>query len=237
MQILAALRFFAIGSYQKGIGNDYLVSISQPATSRAIKAVATSITEILANEWIQFPTTEEKRAALKHRFQEKRNFKGVVGCIDCTHIAIVKPSNHEEAYANHKGFHSINVQAVASHDLEILSINARFPGTVHDNFIWRHSAVRDEMIRLYNSGDRSTWLLGDAGYSLELWLMTPITNAPEGSAEERYTQCHTSTRNCIERMFGVLKNVWRCLLNHRVLHYKSIKAANIIIVCAVLHNM
>lgn len=27
-QVLAALRFFAIGSYQKGIGNDYLISIS-----------------------------------------------------------------------------------------------------------------------------------------------------------------------------------------------------------------
>lgn len=67
MQILAALRFFAIGSYQKGIGNDYLVSISQPAVSRAIKAVAVGITEQLANEWIQFPRTEEKRAALKRR--------------------------------------------------------------------------------------------------------------------------------------------------------------------------
>lgn len=82
-----------------------------------------------------------------------------------------------------------------------------------------------------------SFITGDAGYSLEPWLMTPITNAPEGSAEERYTQCHTSTRNCVERMFGVLKNVWRCLLSHRVLHYKPIMAANIIISCAVLHNM
>lgn len=67
LQVFAALRFFAIGSYQKGIGNDYLLSISQPATSRAIKAVATGITDLLAHEWIQFPTTEEKRAALKRR--------------------------------------------------------------------------------------------------------------------------------------------------------------------------
>lgn len=99
------------------------------------------------------------------------------------------------------------------------------------------TTIRDEMIRLYNSGDRSTWLLGDAGYSLEPWLMTPITNAPEGSAEVRYTECHTSTRNCVERMFGVLKSVWRCRLSHRVLHYSPIIAAKIIITCAVLHNM
>jgi len=66
-QVLIALRFFAIGSYQKGIGNDYLLSVSQPAVSRAIKATAVGITQILANEWIQFPRTEEKRAALKQR--------------------------------------------------------------------------------------------------------------------------------------------------------------------------
>ncbi|XP_011863460.1 PREDICTED: putative nuclease HARBI1 [Vollenhovia emeryi] len=93
------------------------------------------------------------------------------------------------------------------------------------------------MIRLYNSGDRSTWLLGDSGYGLEPWLMTPITNAPEGSAEAQYTQCHSSTRNCIERTFGVLKNTWRCLLKHRVLHYKPIVVSNIVITCAVLHNI
>ncbi|XP_071582183.1 putative nuclease HARBI1 [Temnothorax nylanderi] len=158
--VLTALRFFAIGLYQKGVGNDYLVSISQPAVSRAIKAVAVGITEILANKWIQFSRTEEKREALKRRFQEERNFKGVIGCIDCTHVTIVRPKKHEEAYANHKGFHSIYEQAIASHDLEILNINARFPGTVHDAFIWRYFAIRDEMIRLYDLGDRSTWLLG-----------------------------------------------------------------------------
>ncbi|XP_011860407.1 PREDICTED: putative nuclease HARBI1 [Vollenhovia emeryi] len=155
-------QFFATGSYQKCVGNDYLTSVSQPAVSRAIKAVAVSITELLTHQWIQFPRTEEKRTASKRRFQEARQFKGVIGCIDCTHVAIVKPSIHEEVYSNHKGFHSINVQAVSSHDLEILSLNARFPGTVHDSFIWRHSAVRNEMIR-------------DSGYGLEPWLMTPIT--------------------------------------------------------------
>ncbi|XP_032690812.1 putative nuclease HARBI1 [Odontomachus brunneus] len=173
------------------------------------------ITQLLANEWIKFPNTNEKRAALKERFQKERNFKGVIGCIDCTHVAIVRPTHHEESYLNHKGFHSINVQAIASHDLEILNINARFPGSVHDNFIWRYSAVSDFMQQFYDSGDRSTWLLGDAGYGLEPWLMTPITDAAAESAEARYTQCHTSTRNCIERTFGLLKNVWRCLLSHR----------------------
>jgi len=63
--------------------------------------------------------------------------------------------------------------------------------------------------------------------------MTPIIDAPEGNAEARYTQCHTSARNYVERM-SVLKNVWKCL---RVLHYKPIMASNVITACAVLHNI
>ena len=35
---------------------------------------------------------------------------GVVGCIDGTHIRIVKPKNHEKAYVNRKNYHSLNVQ-------------------------------------------------------------------------------------------------------------------------------
>lgn len=80
-------------------------------------------------------------------------------------------------------------------------------------------------------------LIGDAGYGLEPWLMTLIINAQEGSAEARYTECHSSTRNCVERMFGVLKKTWRCLLSHRVLHYVPIMTSNIIIACSVLHNI
>lgn len=79
-------------------------------------------------------------------------------------------------------------------------------------------------------------ITGALGYGLEPWLMTPM-DAIEGSAEARYTQCHTATRNCVERMFGVLKCIWKCLLQHRVLHYEPLIASYIIIACAVLHNI
>lgn len=48
---------------------------------------------------------------------------GVVGAIDCTHIAILKPHAHEEHFINRKGYPSMNVQAVI---FEILYLIARF---------------------------------------------------------------------------------------------------------------
>lgn len=52
------------------------------------------------------------------RFYEKHQMPGVIGCIDCTHVAIVAPPvDHEQyperVYVNRKNYHSINVQLVS----------------------------------------------------------------------------------------------------------------------------
>ncbi|XP_039311302.1 putative nuclease HARBI1 [Solenopsis invicta] len=48
-------------------------------------------------------------------FYTEYGFPGVVGCIDCTHVAIFPPSKNNEMYPEHvyvnrKGYHSINTQ-------------------------------------------------------------------------------------------------------------------------------
>lgn len=67
--------------------------------------------------------------------------------------------------------------------------------------------------------------------------MTPITDAPEGSPEAKYTEIHGRARVVIENTFGRLKNRWRCVNKHRTLHYKPQKCAKIIMGCSVLHNI
>lgn len=52
---------------------------------------------------------------LYSRFYEKHRFPGEVGCIDCTHVAVVAPNENEHIYVNRKGYHSINVQLVSIH--------------------------------------------------------------------------------------------------------------------------
>lgn len=68
-------------------------------------------------------------------------------------------------------------------------------------------------------------------------MLTPIREVQPNTPEERFNNRLKSARNLIERCNGVLKNRFRCLLKHRVLHYSPQKAGLIINACVCLHNM
>lgn len=59
-------------------------------------------------------TREERQAARTKFANAPQPFAGTIGAIDCTFINILGPSEHEEAYVNHHGNHSLNVQAVSN---------------------------------------------------------------------------------------------------------------------------
>lgn len=67
--------------------------------------------------------------------------------------------------------------------------------------------------------------------------MVPILHPIEGTPEEAFSKSLCETRQIIERCNGVLKQVFRCLLQHRTLHYHPTAAARIVYACCILHNM
>ncbi|XP_071477601.1 putative nuclease HARBI1 [Diadema antillarum] len=157
-----------------------------------------------------------------------------VGCIDCTHIYLRAPNNNAQVYINRKGRASINPQAIVDADLRFVNVVARWPGSTHDAFIWENSHVCQDF---RNGRFPSGWLLGDSGYGLQPWLLTPILR-PQSAAEERYNNSLTSTRTCVERAFGLLKARFRCLdRSGGVLCYSPERVCKIILSCCVLHNM
>ncbi|KYQ58969.1 Putative nuclease HARBI1 [Trachymyrmex zeteki] len=79
--------------------------------------------------------------------------------------------------------------------------------------------------------------VGDDGYGLKLWLMTPLKNEPPGSPSYRYNDDLCKARSCVERFFGIWKSVFRCLSAQRQLMYEPSMAGKIVNACAVLHNM
>jgi len=78
-------------------------------------------------------------------------------------------------------------------------------------------------------------LLGDGGYLLCSYFMTPLQNL-RTRAEQLYNESHIRTRNTIERVFGIWKRRFPILaLGSRF--QKVNKILPVIVATAVLHNI
>ncbi|XP_050547929.1 putative nuclease HARBI1 [Daktulosphaira vitifoliae] len=241
-KVLTALRFFASGSYQQDIGENRASSVSQPSVSKCITEVCNAFNmPTIFNKYVKFPSTLNELNHLRQEFTNEYGIPGVIGIVDCTHVAIVPPQTNgpcpEHIYVNRKNYHSINVQLICDSNMGILNVNAKYPGSTHDSYIWRRSNVSSVMEKMHDEGMRSYYLLGDSGYALKPWLLTPLHNPDPSTPEGRYNEWICKTRSLIERTNGLLKMRFRCLLKHRVLHYHPIKASKIINACVVLHNI
>ncbi|XP_032799245.2 putative nuclease HARBI1 [Daphnia magna] len=104
------------------VGN--VLRISQSSVSRAVHNVSLALS-IISRNYVSFPDDLVK---VKRDFQNVGRMPGVIGCIDGTHVRIVRPVNFKKAYVNRKNYHSINVQGICDADCRYLSINATKPG-------------------------------------------------------------------------------------------------------------
>jgi hypothetical protein len=186
----------------------------------------------MASAHITFPVNQQAAAATARAFFDIAGIPQVLGVIDCTHVRIRRPREDAAAFVNRKGFHSINVQAVCDARLQFTNIVARWPGCSHDAFIFRQSALND----LLANGRVAGYLLGDAGYPLRPYLLTPF-RSPQTNAERNFNRRLSRTRATIERAFGILKSRFRCLdASGGALQFHPSKVCSIILACCVLHN-
>lgn len=104
----------------------------------------------LAPRFIKFPTTQAEIDQTKEQFLNTFHCPGVLSIVDGTHVAVSALSRLvEHAYVNRKGFHSINVQIACDARMVITNINARFPGSTHDSYIFLGSQLHTFLRNLY----------------------------------------------------------------------------------------
>ncbi|XP_034834881.1 putative nuclease HARBI1 [Maniola hyperantus] len=236
IKILTALAFYGQGGYQKAVGIK-LLGLSQTSVHDCLRDVTNALnTPKVLRKYIKFPRTNQELEEVSRGFFEEFGIPGVAGCIDGTHIAMIRPSENEGAYFNRKNYHSINVLIICDSKLNILYVDASFGGACHDCHVWSQCPVNHFMQQLHSRGEGAHYLLGDSAYAQRPWLMTPVLRAGLGSPEEYYNRLHAHARSVVERCIGVLKARWRCMLAHKVLRYSPIKAGKMVNACVVLHN-
>ena len=81
LQVLAALRYYATGSFQQVVAD--LAGLSQPSISRIVTKTSRALAQ-RANLYIKFPTTPEEQLIVKRGFSLEFNMPNTLGCVDGT---------------------------------------------------------------------------------------------------------------------------------------------------------
>jgi len=69
LQVAATIRLLAQGSYQKGIGNDFLIGLSQPAISKALNEVLDCMHIQICAKYVKFPIITEEKTRISDWFR------------------------------------------------------------------------------------------------------------------------------------------------------------------------
>lgn len=136
LRVLSTVHFLATGHYQRSVGSNFNIAISQQTVSKYLPEIYNAI-EAIAPRWIQFPVDEEKKQRIEEKFMHKFGFPGIIGVIDGTQVRVSEPEEDEHIYFNRKGYHAKNVQIICNSDLNILNVNA--------NFVEQHTTPSFEM--------------------------------------------------------------------------------------------
>ena len=134
---------------------------------------------------------------------------------------------------------------VVGADLVFLDIATGFPGSVHDARVLRSTSlfaqaerryILDSLQELINGLLVRPLILGDGAYPPTTWQVKPYSfNLNLSVTEKSFNKHLSSARATVERVFGMLKGRWRCLLKRLDNDLESV--SSIIITRCVLHNI
>jgi len=227
-QLLVALRFYATGSFQLVVGDTF--GVSKSTVCQTVHRVTEAIAA-LSTKYVRIPSTMDEQRKTMQSFFGRSKMPGVIGAIDCTHIAIQSPGGEDaEIYRNRKGFFSVSVQLVCEPTGYISDVVAPWPESVHDSTIFDSSKLR----ALLETQQLNGCLVGDGGYACRRCMLTPLNN-PTTAAERAYNSAQILARNCIERMLGMSKRRFPALKYG--LRLKLSNTLRVIVATVVLHNI
>lgn len=176
----------------------------------------------------------------------------VAGAIDCTHFKLSSPNGgaRRADYRDREKRFSLVMQAVVDASSKFLHITNGIPGSVHDSRVLSMSSLMAAvtqniapvltapMLELAEGVNIRPYILGDAGYPLLGWLMTPYpgTRTAMGPVHWRYNYLQSSARMVVECAFGLLKKRFR-LLDGATQVRDVARTTDMITAGCILHNI
>jgi hypothetical protein len=170
-------------------------------------------------KYVQLPATDDPPSLF---FKDDPKmwpfFQHALGAIDGSHLPFYPPASEKELYRNRKGFHSQNGLFCCTFSLFFTYALTGWEGSSSDARVFEDAITTDLVV------PSGFYLLADAGfphckeliipyrgkrYHLQEWGRAKLKPVDR---EELFNLRHAQARNCIERIFGVVKKRFRILL-------------------------
>ncbi|ETV90755.1 hypothetical protein H310_14493 [Aphanomyces invadans] len=159
--------------------------------------------------------------------------------VDGTHIPVWVPANEAAPFHGRKGL-TMNVMAACDFDLQFTYVLAGWEGTASDSKVYADAITKGL------APDDKKWDVMDGGFALSNKCLTPYRGTryhlkefgsgrqKPKNKEELFNLRHAQLRNCVERIFGVLKMRFP-VLSSAVRYNYSFQVDLVIALCTV-HN-
>ncbi|PLW28968.1 hypothetical protein PCANC_23315 [Puccinia coronata f. sp. avenae] len=199
-----------------------------------------STNQSLMSKFIKLPAQGSKTPEeIKNNPKFLPYFDDCIGEVDGSHIPVYVED--QTRYINCKGHPSQNILAVCNFNMEFTFVMPGWEGSAHDGRLW--DAARVKSLRI----PEGKWLLGDAGFPLSDSCLIPyqatkyhlkdwdvVRGQKPQTPQELFNLRHSSARNMIERIFGVIKTRFQVIATG--CKYNIAIQVKVIIVMTFLHN-
>ena len=234
---------YRVGRYGNS-GSTHEVSLYFGIANGSVRNYIDNIVKALKElepEVVSWPSCTE-REEMKVRLAAS-GFRHCVGIIDGTLIPLTrKPKEFHECYYSRKGFYAINALVVCDDDARITYYYAGWPGSTHDNRVFRCSNLYKKRADYFEPME---YLIGDSAYSDSAIMVQAFKkNRNEGHLprdKETFNTHLARVRIKSEHCIGMLKARFQCLRGLSVFIMNGKKEVkeivDILSSCAVIHNL
>ena len=227
-KVACTLRYLATGEDFTSLS--FLFQIHRTTISGFVPEVCFYIFKVLKDDFCKIPDSEGEWVELADETLKRWNFPNGIAAIDGKHIAMKNPVQGASEFYNYKGFHSIILMGIFSHDYQFLSHDVGCQGHISDGGVWAHSNFCKELkngqlnfpksrplpvsadLLWKNFGEDECMpfiLVGDNAFPLTKNMMKPY---PEKKLDDRkriFNYCLSRFRRVSENVFGILANRFR----------------------------
>ena len=134
-----------------------------------------------------------------------------------------------------KAFIPSCLQATTDHEMKFTSVYCGWPGSVHDERVFKRSPMYPQM-RDKKLLPPSKFSLGDAAYPLMPNLLTPFKDYGNLSqVQKHYNYKHSSTRMVVERAYSQLAGSHAPAL--RCVDLDVQRVPDLVLTCCIVHNV